>query len=110
MGAADTAADHWCGEWSAIPAPKKKKKTNPDIRTLIEYDVAVFEDLFNAKPQIEIKDAAAAKLLLIDRDLDAAKWIVREFLEEPPKWNADNRTLDLRFIPKAANTILARRK
>jgi hypothetical protein len=103
--------DQWCGEWSAIPAPKEKKETDPNVTALVKYYAVIFEDIYGSKPRIAWKtDGAHAKKILAGRTYDEAKAIVREFLEEPPKWNADKRLLDFKFIPGAVNTILARRK
>jgi len=107
-------ASDWCGEFCAKdPDPKQEtdtaKEEKTKAHTVIAHYINRWRDLFGTTPHLDGADAAAAKHLLKGRELKEALWIVDEFLEEPPKWNADNNELSLRHIPRAANKILLRK-
>lgn len=99
-----------CGEFATFP--KKKSEEDSELNTmtkdLIAFYCEEFEGIYGKKPNILGKDTGCAKLLVKQHGYDRARWIVGSFLEDPPSYNADHLMLDLRYIPQAANKIIAR--
>jgi hypothetical protein len=89
--------------------PKPGKKTNPDVKRLLDSAVAACQEFQGFKPVISgAPDAAAMATLLVGRSYDDALKLVREFYRDPPDWNREQGTLRLVNIPGAATKILAR--
>lgn len=98
------------GSDSPPPGQKNRKPGNPDIKRLIDHFAAEYEQRFGSKPVINGAGAKAAQALLAGRDLEEAQWLVTEFLSDPPTFYRDRGLLDLKHIPGAANTLLARER
>lgn len=108
----EVEATDWCGDYKSTPKKEREKPGPPNEATLslVGHYMQEFRRVFGAEPQIQIKDRAGAKALASGHPEEQAKMIITEFLEHPPQWNKERNLLDLRFIPGAANSILARGK
>lgn len=84
--------------------------TNPNVKPLIDHYHASFVARFGVAPTINgAKDGQAAKRLLSGRTLDDARWVVTEYLRNPPDWQEAQNRYNFTDIAQAANTLLVRR-
>ena len=86
------------------------KAGDPNVNRLIDHYHASFMARFGAAPAINGgKDGQAAKRILSGRPMDDAKWVVTEYLQNTPDWQAEQNRYNLADIAQAANTLLVRR-
>jgi hypothetical protein len=110
----EVSADGWCGEYKPIPskdkAPKVDPKDSAGMNAVVGAYIGKFKEVYGTEPALSSADRAAAKSLLKTFGKDPAIKIVEKFVENPPAWNKEHKTIDLRFIPANANKIIAASK
>lgn len=94
---------------SAEEGLKKKSQGNPNVAVLIRYFHDTFVERFGRKPVIHGgKCGEAAKRLLVGRELEEAKRIVRDHLFRPDDFSQRKGLYGLEHVAMAATKIVAR--
>ncbi len=89
---------------------RAKKPTDPNVKALIDYWHQTYRARFGSPPPVNGgEDGSNAKRLLAGRDLEEAKWLVREHIHNPPNFFEQNRLYRLGHVLKAATVLLARK-
>jgi hypothetical protein len=87
-----------------------RKVVDPRVKELVEFWYETYRARFGSPPPVNGgEDGSNAKRLLAGRDLEEAKWLVREHLRNPPDFFERKRLYRLGHVLKAATTLLARR-
>jgi hypothetical protein len=90
------------------PGGEEPKPTNPDVKTLLFWYASEFQRVRGTAMLIRRgRDGAAMQSLLAGRSLDEAKWMVTEFLQNPPDFYKDKP--DPKYLLSCANEILTRK-
>lgn len=100
----------WCGEFKSEQTKRKKKEPSPSVgkepmnRLIREY-LGNFNSIYGITPVLNAADRVAAKRMIQDLGIDDSIIIVKKFLKNPPRWNRENKTMALRFIPAAITSM-----
>jgi len=97
----------------SLPTTRRRgnrKPADPRVKELIEFWYETYRARFGSPPPVSGgEDGSNAKRLLSGRDLEEAKWLVREHLHNPPEFFEQKRLYRLGHVLKAATILLARR-
>ncbi len=96
------------------PSPPSQGSSGGTIggqaKLLLDYWFSTFVERFGSKPTVSgKKDMAIAKQIVTGREIEEAKWLVREHLMNPPDFYERKRLYRLEHVLSAATTLLARK-